>query len=433
MSRRDLSQPSFVDAMVSGYGKVGGFLERIEQGFDWSGFEALLSPIHGSAMGAPGYPPLTMFKIVLLQQWHTLSDPAAEEAVRDRLSFRRFCGLPLDMETPDHASIWRFRQTIDKLGLSTKLLAEVNRQLDALGFVIKRGTLVDATIIAGSVRRPYEGGGVSPSDPEARFTRKRDKTYFGTKAHLAVDEESGLVRQAEMTPANVHDSRLGETLIQGDEQGFFADRAYDSQALRETLERRGLIDGIAWKVKHARYPLEPWQKLHNAWATSVRSAVERAFATMKRWYGMGRVRYLGLGRNACHLQFVAMAMNMKRALVLMRAARSVRRKDASESAGKRRIAGQNGKNLPHPSYKTRHRDLNPSLPATHPPSAKLSVRPRPALTMTGIEAHPANSPDGGAQNAATVERPHRMARPSGARRSASNEQFPYEPWPIVEN
>ena len=108
MSRRDLSQPSFVDAMVSGYGKVGGFLERIEQGFDWSAFEALLAPIHGSAMGAPGYPPLTMFKIVLLQQWHTLSDPAAEEAVRDRLSFRRFCGLPLDHETPDHASIWRF-------------------------------------------------------------------------------------------------------------------------------------------------------------------------------------------------------------------------------------------------------------------------------------------------------------------------------------
>ena len=151
MSHRDLSQPSFVDAMVSGYGKVGGFLDRIEQGFDWSAFEDLLSPIHGSAMGAPGYPPLTMFKIVLLQQWHGLSDPGAEEAVRDRLSFRRFCGLPLDMETPDHASIWQFRQTIDKLGLSVGLLAEVNRQLDARGFVIKRGALVDATIIAGAV------------------------------------------------------------------------------------------------------------------------------------------------------------------------------------------------------------------------------------------------------------------------------------------
>ena len=89
--------------------------------------------------------------------------------------------------------------------------------------------------------------------------------------------------------------------------------------MRETLERRGLVDGIAWKVKHARYPLEPWQKLHNAWAGSVRSAVERAFATMKRRYATA-VRYRGLSRNACHLQFVAMAMNMKRALVLMRAA-----------------------------------------------------------------------------------------------------------------
>ena len=176
MSRRDLSQPSFVDAMVSGYGKVGGFLDRLEKGFDWAAFEDLLSPIHGSAMGAPGYPPLTMFKIVLLQQWHTLSDPAAEEAVRDRLSFRRFCGLPLDMETFDHASIWRFRQTIDKLGLSTKLLGEVNRQLDALGFVIKRGTLVDATILAGSVWRRYESGGVNPRDPEARFELRASAT-----------------------------------------------------------------------------------------------------------------------------------------------------------------------------------------------------------------------------------------------------------------
>jgi IS5 family transposase len=316
MSRRDLSQPSFVDALVSGYGK-SGFLDRMELTFDWSAFETLLAPIHASARGAPGWPPLVMFKILLLQQWHGLSDPGAEEVVRDRLSFRRFCGLPLEMETPDHASIWRFRQTIDKLGLSAALLGEVNRQLDALGLVVKRGTLVDATLIAGAVRRPYEGGGVNPRDPDAHFSRKRDKTYFGYKAHLAVDEESGLVRQAEMTSANVHDSRLGEALIQGDEQGYFADKAYDSQALRETLERRGLVDGIAWKVKHPRYPLEAWQKFTNAWAASIRSGVERAFATMKRWYGMGRVRYLGLARNACHLQFVAAAMNMKRALALM--------------------------------------------------------------------------------------------------------------------
>ena len=71
------------------------------------------------------------------------------------------------------------------------------------------------------MRRPYEGGGVNPRDPEARFTRKRDKTYFGYKAHLAVDEESGLARQAEMTPANVHDSRLGRSPDPGRRTGLF--------------------------------------------------------------------------------------------------------------------------------------------------------------------------------------------------------------------
>ncbi|HZZ22426.1 MAG TPA: IS5 family transposase, partial [Roseiarcus sp.] len=192
MSRRDLSQPSFADAMVSGYGKGGGFLDRIEKAFDWSAFEALLSSIYASSRGAPGYPPLTMFKILLLQQWHTLSDSGAEEAVRDRLSFRRFCGLPLEAETPDHASIWRFRQTINKLGRSAALLAETNRQLDALGLIVKRGTLVDATLIAAAVKRPpYGSGGVNPRDPDAWITMKRKTVNFGYKAHLAVDEESG--------------------------------------------------------------------------------------------------------------------------------------------------------------------------------------------------------------------------------------------------
>ena len=177
MSCRDLSQPSFAEAFVSGYGHRGGFLEGIEKTFDWGAVEVLLAPIHGSAKGAPGYPPLTMFKILLLQQWYTLSDPGAEEAVRDRLSFRRFCGVPLDRETPDHSSIWRFRQTIDKLGLSEALLAEANRQLDARGLIVKRGTLVDATLAAAAVKRPYGGGGVNPRDPDARHAQARQELF----------------------------------------------------------------------------------------------------------------------------------------------------------------------------------------------------------------------------------------------------------------
>jgi IS5 family transposase len=319
MSRKNFAQSSLADAFVKAYSKSGGFLEDILQTFEWAAFASLLANIHSETKGAPGYPPLMMFKIMLLQQWYNLSDPAAEEAVRDRLSFRRFCGVPLDQETPDHSSIWRFRQTIDKLGLAEKLLAEVNRQLDARGLIVKRGTLVDATIIAANVKRPpYEEGQVNPRDPDASFTKKNDETYFGYKAHIAVDEESDLIRAAEMTSADLHDSQRGEAMIQGDEAAYYADKAYDSKALREKLAALGIDDKIAYKAKRNK-PLVAWQKWFNTTASSVRCGVERANATMKNWYGMTRVRYLGLARNNCHLQFVACAMNMKRALVLLAA------------------------------------------------------------------------------------------------------------------
>ncbi len=320
MSRRCFSQPSLADAFIKAYSKGSGFLEDLLKTIEWSAFEVLFARINANAKGAPGYPPLTMFKIVLLQQWYNLSDPQAEEAVRDRLSFRRFCGIPLDAETPDHSSIWRFRQMVDKLGLSEKLLAEVNRQLDARGLIVKKGTLVDATIIAAAVKRPpFEEGPVNPRDPDAGFTVKNDKTYFGYKAHLAVDEESDLIRQAEMTSADLHDSQRGEAMIQGDEAAYYADKAYDSQALRDRLAERGIDDKITYKARRNK-PLANWQKWFNTTASSVRSGVERANATMKNWYGMARVRYLGLARNNCHLQFVACAMNIKRGLVLLQAA-----------------------------------------------------------------------------------------------------------------
>lgn len=320
MSHLCFDQPSLADAFVKSYSRAGGFLEEIVKSFDWAALGVLLVQINGSAEGRPGYPPLVLFKIVLLQQWYQLSDPAAEEAVRDRLSFRRFCGIPLDQETPDHNSIWRFRQTIAKLGLEDRLLAEVNRQLDARGMVVKRGNLVDATIIAAAVKKPpFQEGQVSTRDPDASFTKKHGQTYFGYKAHLSVDEGSGLIRQAVMSGADLHDSQKGEALIQGDEKAYYADKAYDSAALRESLKKQGIDDQIAYRARRGK-PLVNWQKNFNSCASSVRSGVERANATMKRWYGMARVRYLGLTRNHCHLQFVAMAMNLKRSLVLAKVA-----------------------------------------------------------------------------------------------------------------
>src|SRR3974390_2407781 len=131
MSRRCFDQPSLADAFVKAYSRAGGFLEEITKTFDWSAFDVILRPLHSSCEGAPAYPPLVMFKIVLLQQWYSLSEPAAEEAVRDRPSFRRFCGVPLDEETPDHSPIWRFRQHLGKLRLGEERISQGKRQLDA--------------------------------------------------------------------------------------------------------------------------------------------------------------------------------------------------------------------------------------------------------------------------------------------------------------
>jgi len=319
MSRRDLSQPSLADALVHEHSRSNQFLEEVRKLIDWSAFEVIFRDIHGGSLGAPGYPPIAMFKISLLQQWYGLSDPAAEDALADRLSFRRFCGFPLDRKTPDHMSIWRFRQKLVELALQDKLLAELNRQMEGRGLLVKRGTLVDATIISAAVAKPdYEKGQVSERDPDAGFTHKHGKTYFGYKAHLAGDEESGLIRQAEMSSADLHDSQMGAALIQGDEGAYYADKAYDSQALRDELAVRGIKDRIAYKARRGKKQPN-WQKWMNKVAASVRSAIERANATMKNWYGMARVRYLGLVRNHCHLQLVACAMNAKRALVLLKA------------------------------------------------------------------------------------------------------------------
>ena len=234
MSHCDFSKPSLTEKIVTGYTHGGGFLEEIDNAFDWRAFEVLLLSIRGSAKGVPGYPPVTMFKIILLQQWYAFSDPAAEEAVRDRLSFRRFCGIPVDRETPDHASISRFRQTIDKLGLSLALLAETNRQLDARGLIIEHGTQVDATLIAAAVKRPYDGGGVSPRNGASR--RNLDARFaVCAEAPLAVDAGTGALRHAQMASAHVHEMREAEPLTQRDWEEHFVDTANDGPGFHEML------------------------------------------------------------------------------------------------------------------------------------------------------------------------------------------------------
>jgi transposase, IS5 family len=314
--RRDLGQMSFADGLVNQRAGRNRWLDEIDKLINWSAVMTLLNPIYASDEGRPSYPLLTLVKLLLVQQWYGLSDPGLEEAVDDRLSFRRFAGLPLDEGVPDHSTIWRFRQELAAGGLTEALFAEINRQLDAKGLIVRQGTLIDATLLAAAVKPPSaKEGTVSERDPEAGWTVKNGRSHFGYKAHVAVDEGSEIIREALLTSADLHDSQPAAGLIQGDEQAVYGDKAYSSRSLRAKLAAAGIEDRVMYRAAR-NTPLKPWQTWFNKAVAGIRAGVERRFAVMKRHYGFRRVRYLGLVRNACHLHLLCTAINLKRALAL---------------------------------------------------------------------------------------------------------------------
>src|SRR5512144_1123469 len=175
---------------------------------------------------------------------------------------------------------------------------------------------LDATLLQASVKPPsVKEGTVSERDPEAGWTKKNGKSHFGYKAHLAVDEGSEIIRTAILTSADLHDSQPAAQLIRGDEHAVYGDKAYASQRLRDRLADAGINDGLMYKAARNK-PLKPWQTWFNKAVAAIRAAVERRFGIMKRGYGFRRVRYIGLVRNACYLQLLCTAINLKRALAL---------------------------------------------------------------------------------------------------------------------
>lgn len=313
--RRELGQLSLADGLVEGAGR-NRQLERIAALVDWPAFERLLGQVYAAPVGRPSYGPLVLLRCLLLQQWYRLSDPGLEEALADRLSFRRFVGLALADPVPDHSTLSRFRSELVRRGLSEPLLAELNRQLDAKGLIVKTGTLIDASLVAADCRRPRKGEPVEGrSDPDASWNAMPEKPLFGYKAHLAVDHGSGLVRRALLTPANVSDKTPFLDLVQGDEQAVYADRGYDGWWYKAELARRGIADGIM-AASYWRRPLDAAGHARNRVIGRIRAPVEHSFAILKRWYGYRRVRYRSLVRNALQLQLLALALNLRRALVL---------------------------------------------------------------------------------------------------------------------
>jgi transposase, IS5 family len=340
---RPFKQLGFVDQLVgAGRSRSDRFFAQVEAAIDWRPFEEMLRVIRSSPRGQPGFPALMLFKILLLQAWYDLGDPATEDALNDRKSFARFVGLRLDEKAPDHSVIWRFREELSRKGLLAALMEELVRQTDKAGLIVRQGTLMDATFVPSAARPPsappkeeqkkaagaprsaskkkqknktkpdalYAEGKRSLVDPDARWARKGRQVVFGYKLHISVDADHRIVRRAKLTAANVNDCEIGPELVCPDSGDHYGDKAYGCQKLFAALKAHGLGDGIMQRPnKH--HPLTPAERRRNKWLTPIRAGIEGVFGEKKSRLGLKRAKYFGLRRVQAQCDLIAMAFNLK--------------------------------------------------------------------------------------------------------------------------
>ena len=323
MAWKNLTQTSLADAFIYQHEALTE-LDDLNQLIDWKSIESQMNTINNNPMGEKAWPPLVMFKILLLQSFYNLSDPACEKQLARDLLFRRFVNLSLTDPVPDHSTIWRFRNTLNKNGILQKLLDNINHQLNSQGLIIKNGqaSIIDATVIQAKNNRPNKNAkGENTQDKDASYNVKtasdgKRKTTYGFKAHVNVDEDGFILSQT-LTTGSLHDSNVFEDLLTGSEEAVYADSAYKSQKHDQLLKSKDIQN----RVLHRAYrnkPLSEQQKSHNKLASQGRYVVERTFGVLKKYYGLGQARYMGIARNQARLTIICIAHNLKRAVNIQR-------------------------------------------------------------------------------------------------------------------
>jgi IS5 family transposase len=243
----------------------------------------------------------SILSFLFMHQWFALSDPAMDVALYEIESMRRFAGLELNEDAiPDETTILKFRRFLEQHGLAAKMLAAVNGHLSGKGLLLRQGTIVDATII----QAPSSTKNASKQrDPEMRQTKKGQQWYFGMKAHIGVDVESGLVHTVTTTPANVGDVTEVDKLLHGQEKSVYADAGYQG------AEKRAPKRGRTWYIAAKRGSVKamPEGELKDAvkhtehMKAAVRSKVEHPFRVVKRQFGYQKVRFRGLLKNTAQV------------------------------------------------------------------------------------------------------------------------------------
>jgi IS5 family transposase len=252
-----------------------------------------------------------MLRVHFLQQWFGLSDPAMEEALHETPMYREFAGIESGpVRLPDESTILRFRHLLEAHGLALRMLQAINDTLSERGLMLKTGTVVDATLIAAPSSTKNASG---ERDPEMHQTKKGKQWYFGMKAHIGVDANSGLVHSVIGTAANVCDLNVAGALLHGEEKAAFGDAGYQGvhkrdealgptwhvalrPAKRRQLDKTNIFDAMLDALERMK--------------ASVRAKVEHPFRVLKRQFGFTKVRYRGITKNTAQLQTLFALSNL---------------------------------------------------------------------------------------------------------------------------
>lgn len=324
----DSEQPSFTDIEYGNRRRVSRreqFLEAMDVAVPWARWVGLIEPYYyGDRPGKRGRkakPIETMLRMYLLQVWFSLSDEGVEEAVYDSYAMRRFMGLDFAVEqVPDATTLLHFRHLLEKHQLGQKLFQAQNDIFDEQGWIMRGGSIVDATIIAAPSSTKNASG---ERDPQMHQTKKGNQWYFGMKAHIGVDAGTGYIHTVTATAANVHDLDEAVRLVRSDDEVVYVDAGYQGAHKRPEIagdEHRGKI---RWQVaarKGVLRTMTDHDRGVESRKASVRAKVEHPFLIVKRDFGFTKTRYRGIAKNLNHLNVLFASANWlmrTRAVALM--------------------------------------------------------------------------------------------------------------------
>lgn len=337
MKTKTTPQIGFAELALSKRKIKEDFFNQINIIIDWKTISRQINKYYKkgeSATGRPSYDGVVLFKICLLQTWYGLSDYEVEDQVNDRISFSRFVGISMDEKSPDHSVISRFRTALTQKKVYDKILQSINNQLESKQIIVKRGVIVDASV-SDTPRKPkgkkeYEivedrkedeqptpkvETKIKPGvDVEARWIKKAGRLRYGYKQHTATDEQ-GLVLGIVTTSANESDTKHIEDvlLIVNPEEGTWvkADKGYKSEENDNVMHKLKLKNHIMLKASKNR-SLTNEELKFNKLISKTRYAVERTFGSIRRWFGGGTARYVGLEKMHTQHLMEAIAYNLYR-------------------------------------------------------------------------------------------------------------------------